>query len=131
MKIIITFILLLGLSGCGFVFRNFNEDAGKNLTYGMAEEEVSRTMGAPRKKSTMTIEDKKYEVWEYPVKESEAKNIKPLGTFYYKVFFLDGKVAQWQKDKVYAQPSYEAQETIAPERGDTANEILEPKQNLK
>jgi hypothetical protein len=132
MKKIIILLLLLGLSGCGVVFQNFNEGKYKNLTYGMSKEEVTNTIGAPQKESTLTIEGKEYEAWEYPEMGPEARKYNRLGTAYYKVFFLGGKVVRWDKDKVYAQPSFEFRESPAPEQTVTViNKVSEPEQNLK
>lgn len=80
--------------------------------YKMSKDEVVRAMGAPLKESRLTVEGKKYEVWEYLKKESGTVKIKSLGTFYAEIFFLDGKVAQWDEDGVYAQQGYDFKETI-------------------
>jgi hypothetical protein len=122
MKQLIIFILLFGLSGCGFVFQNFNEHEYKNVSRGMPKEEVIRTLGTPQKESMMRIEDTEYEVWEYPKVEPKANQLNSLPTNYYKVFFLDDKVVQWDEDKVFAQPSYKYLETIRPEQKTTLKE---------
>ncbi len=131
MKKGIFIILLLGLSGCGFVFQSLNEQGYENLTYKMSKDEVIRMMGAPQKESKLTIEDKEYEVWEYPKKGSTSRKISSLATSYSKVFFLDGKVVQWDEDRVYAQPGYDFQETISPEEKVTINKISEANERLK
>jgi len=113
MKKIILLVLLFGLSGCGFIFQNFNEHEYKNVSRGMPKEEVTRTLGTPEKQSMMIIKGTEYEVWQYPRVESKANQLKALPTNYYKVFFLHDKVVQWDEDKVFAQPSYEYQETIS------------------
>ena len=113
MKSIIVFLLLMGLSGCGFVFQNFNQDEPMDLTYGMSKEEVVRIIGEPQKTSMMVIDDKKYEVWEYPDdNRAKIEKMKALGIIYSEVFFLDGKLVQRDKDRVYAQPSYGFVKTI-------------------
>ncbi len=113
MKSIIVFFLLIMLSGCGFVFQNFDQGEHKDLTYGMSREEVIRKIGEPQKISTMVIENKTYEVWEYPNNNrSKIEKMNALGIIYSKVFFLDGKVVQRDKDRVYAQPSYEFLESV-------------------
>lgn len=112
MKKIILIIFLLGLSGCGFVFQNFNEHEYKNVTRGMPKSEVIRTLGAPQKESTIRIGDTEYEVWEYPKIETADNQFNSLPTDYYKVFFLDDKVVKWDEDRVFAQPSYEYLETV-------------------
>ena len=113
MKSIIAFLLLMGLSGCGFVFQNFAQDEPMDLTYGMSKKEVIRIIGEPQKTSRMIIDDKEYEVWEYP-DENRAKieKMKALGIIYSEIFFLDGKLVQRDKDRVYAQPSYGFIKTI-------------------
>lgn len=122
MKKGICLILLLGLSGCGFVFQSLDERGYENLTYKMSKEDVVRTMGVPQKESKLVIEGKEYEVWEYSKKELKSKKIGSLGTFCSKVFFLDGKVVQWDEDRVYAQPGYEFKETIHPGQNATFKE---------
>jgi outer membrane protein assembly factor BamE (lipoprotein component of BamABCDE complex) len=114
MKKILFFIVLLGLSGCGFVFQNFGEHEYKKLSRGMTKEEVIRTLGAPQKESMMRVGSVEYEVWQYPEIKLEENQFHLLSTNYYKVFFLDDKVAQWDEDKVFAQPSYKYLETIGP-----------------
>jgi hypothetical protein len=131
MKNIIVLFLLMVLSGCGFVFQNFNEGEHKDLTYGMSKEEVICKIGEPQKISTMVIDDKKYEVWEYPDNRSKTKGMNALGIIYSKLFFLDGKLVQRDKYRVYAQPSYEFPESIDPGRGVKTTKIAEQQNNLK
>ena len=128
MKNIIIFLLLIVLSGCGFVFQNFDQAEHNGLTYGMSKEEVIYKIGEPQKISTMIIDNKKYEVWEYPNNNrSKTEKMNALGIIYSKVFFLDGKVVQRDKDRVYAQPSYEYVESINPKGGVKAVKITEQK----
>ena len=132
MKKITIFIFLLGLSGCGFVFQNFDQGEHKDLTYGMSKEEVIRKIGEPQKISTMVIDNKEYEVWEYPNNNrSKIEKMNALGIIYSKVFFLDGKVVQRDKDRVYAQPSYEFLESVNPGGGVKATKITEQKNSLE
>ncbi|MFA5145639.1 MAG: hypothetical protein WC723_06545 [Candidatus Omnitrophota bacterium] len=132
MKNIIVIFLLMLLPGCGFVFQNFDQNEHKDLTYGMSKEEVIRKIGEPQKISTMVIDDKKYEVWEYPNNNrSKIEKMNALGIIYSKVFFLDGKVVQRDKDRVYAQPSYEFLESVNSESGVKATKITEQKNNVK
>jgi hypothetical protein len=132
MKNIIVFFLLMVLSGCGFVFQNFDQGEHKDLTYGMSKEEVIRKIGEPQKISTMVIDNKKYEAWEYPNNNrSKIEKMNALGIIYSKVFFLDGKLVQRDKDRVYAQPSYEFLESINPEGGVKTTKINEQENNLK
>ena len=132
MRNLIVFFLLMVLSGCGFVFQNFNQGERKELTYGMSKEEVIRNIGQPQKISMMVIDNKEYEVWEYPNNNgSKIEKMNALGIIYSKVFFLDGKVVQRDKDRVYAQPSYEFLESINPEGGVKTTKITEQKNNLK
>jgi hypothetical protein len=120
------------LSGCGFVFQNFDQGEHKDLTYGMSKEEVIRKIGEPQKISMMVIDNKKYEVWEYPNNNrSKIEKMNALGIIYSKVFFLDGKLVQRDKDRVYAQPSYEFLESINPGGGVKTTKITEQKNNLK
>ena len=111
----IILILLLALSGCGFVFQSLNERGYKDLTYRMSKDEVAHTLGAPRKESKLIIKGKEYEVWEYPGKELTSRKSSSLLAYYTKVFFLDGKVVQWDEDGVLAQPGYRFVETISSE----------------
>ncbi len=132
MKKIIIFLLLMGLSGCGFVFQNFDQGEHKDLTYGMSKEEVISKIGQPQKISTMIVDNKEYEVWEYPNNNrSKTEKMNALGIIYSKVFFLHGKVVQRDKDRVYAQPSYEYIESIDLKGGVKTNKITEQKDNLK
>lgn len=132
MNKIIVLLLLMALSGCGFVFQNFDGGEYKELTYGMSKEEVISKIGEPQKMSKMVIEDKEYDVWEYPNNNrSQSEKMNALGIIYSKVFFLDGKLIQRDKNRVYAQPSYEFLESINPRSGVKANKITGPKDNLK
>jgi hypothetical protein len=54
-----------------------------------------------------------------------------LGIIYSKVFFLDGKLAQHDKNRVYAQPSYSYMESINPEGEVKAAKITGQKDNFK
>ena len=118
--------------GCGFVFQNFDQGEHKNLTYGMSKEEVIRKIGEPQKIRTMVIEDKEYEVWEYPNNNrSKTEKMNALGIIYSEVFFLNGRLVQRDKDRVYAQPSYGFLETANPEGGVKTTKITEQKNNLK
>ena len=134
---------LLGLTGCGVVFQNFNAGEYKGLSSGMPKDEVLRAFGAPQKQSALTIEGKEYEAWEYPASDPETRKFNRLGTVYYKIFFQEGKVVRWDKNKVYAQPSYEFRESLAPEQKVTIiktpaaektpemEQPLAPEENLK
>lgn len=118
MKKVMVFLLLVALSGCGFVFQNFDRGEHKVLTYGMSKEEVIQKIGQPQKMSTMVIGDKEYEVWEYPNNNrSKTEKMNALGIIYSEVFFLNGKLVQRDKDRVYAQPSYEYLQSVSPEGG--------------
>ena len=131
MRKIIILVLLLGLSGCAFIFQDFNESEYKNLVYGMTKEEMARVFGAPQKESKVIIAGKEYEVWEYPVNEPSKIKLNRIGTSFHKVFFLDDKVVLWDKDKVYAQPSFEFLESLVHEQEIPTIKISEPGQNLK
>jgi outer membrane protein assembly factor BamE (lipoprotein component of BamABCDE complex) len=132
MRNIIVFLLLMLLSGCGFVFQNFDQGEHKQLMYGMSKEEVIRKIGEPEKISTTVIDNIKYEVWEYPNNNrSKTEKMNALGIIYSKVFFLNGKVVQRDKDRVYAQPSYEFLESANPEGGVKAAKITGQENNLK
>jgi uncharacterized protein YceK len=132
MKNIIVFLLVMVLSGCGFVFQNFDQGERKDLTYGMSKEEVIRKIGQPQKISTMVIDNKEYEVWEYPNNDrAKIEKMNALGIIYSKAFFLDGKLVQRDKDRVYAQPTYEFLESVNPESGVKPNKVTEQENNLK
>lgn len=107
-------VLLLGLSGCAFVFQDFDESEGKNLKVGMPKEEVTQALGVPQSQDTAKIEGQEYEVWVYLVNASRTRMIKPLGAAYLKVYFLNGKLSRWGREKIYANPSYKPIETHPP-----------------
>ncbi len=132
MKNIVVIFLLMVLSGCGFVFQNFDQGEHKNLTYGMSKEEVIAKIGEPQKISRKIIDNKEYEVWEYPNNNrSKIEKMNALGIIYSEVFFLNGKLAQRDKDRVYAQPAYEFIESVNPGDGVKAAKTTEQKNNLK
>ena len=113
MKKIILFIFLLGLAGCGFVFQNFDQGEHKELTHGMSKQEVIAKIGQPEKISKMIIDNREYDVWEYPNNDrSKIEKMNALGIIYSKVLFLDGKLVQRDKDRVYGQPAYEYLESV-------------------
>jgi hypothetical protein len=131
MRKIAILILLLVLSGCAFVFQNFNEQGYKNLNNGMSKAEVKSAIGSPQKQGTATIAGKEYEVWEYWEAEPPNAKFDRVGTIYYKIFFLDGKLARCDKDKVYAQPEFEYLESPTPEEKAAIGKTPEPELNLK
>jgi len=121
----------VSIAGCAFVSQNFNEGEYKNLAYGMSKDEVVRALGEPQKESKVTIAGEEYEAWEYSVNEPSKIKLNPLVNSFHKVFFLGDKVVRWDKDKVYAQPSFEFLESLAPEQAIPTVKISEPEQNLK
>lgn len=116
MRKIILFIFLLGLSGCGFVFQQYNANGNVNELIGMPKEEVINRLGNPQKQDRAVIKDKEYDIWEYPQINKNDGALNPLGTLYYKVFFLDGRVVQHDESTVFAQPAYEYLETVDAEQ---------------
>ncbi len=112
MRTIILLIVLLGLSGCGFVFQQYNAGEKTNELLGMSQAEVIGRLGNPRKQNRTIIKNKEYEVWEYPQTLAKDNAINSLGTLYDKVFFLEGKVVQHDESTVFAQPAYEYLETV-------------------
>jgi hypothetical protein len=128
---IILFIILFGIAGCGFVFQDLNQIQDRGLTLGMSKEEVIAKIGNPQKMSRVAIDNKEYEVWEYRDNDQpKTDKINVLGTNYSKIFFLDGKLNQSQKERIYAQPAYEYLELINPPET-KAVKINEEKENLK
>lgn len=126
-KIIFVLFLSLALSGCGFVVKNINDEDSRNLKTGMSKQEVVDVLGAPQKESIMTIEGKEYLVYQYPLEETKEAKIRVLPTNYFRVFFLDGKLVQWEKDKIIAQPAYRYPDTVIPGRGGkTVQNVSEP-----
>ncbi len=114
------------LCGCSLVFQNFDygEHKDKVLTYGMSKEEVLAKIGEPQKMSTMGIDGQIYEVWEYADDNPSLDDkIRPLGIIYSKVFFLDGKLMQRDKDRVYSQPSFEFLESVNARSGVENNNV--------
>ena len=132
MKNMVVFFLLIILSGCGFVFQNFDQREHKALTYGMSKEEVISKIGEPQRISKMVIDNRDYDVWEYPNNNrAKIEKMNALGIIYSEVFFLDGKVVQRDKNRVYAQPAYEFLESTNPKGGVKATKVTEQKDNLK
>ena len=132
MKRIILFIFLLGLTGCGFVFQNFDRDEHKALRYGMTKEEVVDQIGQPQKTSKMIIDDREYDVWEYPNNNrAKIEKMNALGIIYSEVLFFDGKLVQRDKNRVYGQPGYEFLESVYPEGGVKTTKITEEESSLK
>lgn len=132
MKNMLVFLLLMTLSGCGFVYQNFDEGEHRDLMYGMSKEEVIAKIGPPQKISKMIIDNREYDVWEYPNNDrSKIEKMNALGIIYSEVLFLDGKLVQRDKNRVYGQPGYEFLESVSPEGGVKATKITEPKNNLK
>ncbi len=127
MKKMTVFLLLLLLSGCGFVFQNFDQAEHKDLTYGMTKAEVVAKIGQPQKVSKMIIDNREYDVWEYPNNNrSKIEKMNALGIIYSQVLFSDGKLVQRDKNRVYGQPGYEYLESINPEGGVKPAKITEP-----
>ena len=132
MKNLMVFLLLMVLSGCGFVIQNFDQAERKSLTYGMSKEEVVAKIGQPQKVSKMVIDDRQYDVWEYP-NNSRAKieRMNALGIIYSEVLFFNGKLVQRDKNRVYGQPGYQFLESVDLEGGVKPVKIAEQKNNLK
>ena len=80
MKNIIVFLLLMTLSGCGFVFQNFDQGEHKGLTYGMTKEaNILKYRKSEKSRSTMVADNKEYEVWEYP--NNNRSNIEKMSAY--------------------------------------------------
>lgn len=132
MKKIILLMVLLGLTGCGFVFQDFDQSEHKGLTYGMSKEEVAAKIGQPQKISKMVIDDREYDIWEYLNRDRlNPEEVNALGVTYSKIFFYSGKLVQRDKDRVYGQPAYEYLESIDPASPARATKIVEQNENLK
>ena len=132
MKKIIVFFLLMLLSGCGFVFQNFDQGEHRALAYGMSKEEVIRKIGQPQKISKMIIDDREYDLWEYPNNDrAKIEKMNALGIIYSKVFFYNGKLVQRDKNRVYGQPGYEYLESIDSGGGVKVTKSTEQNSNLK
>lgn len=119
--------LLLCLSGCIVAFQNLNDPGFEKVMMGMSKEETIETIGRSLSQKVATINGKDYEVWEYPVQEPTKRRFNPIGTSYYQILFLDGKVERWEKIKVYAQPTYGFEEPSAPEGDITTFEFYKNK----
>lgn len=132
MKKIITFFLFVALAGCGFVFQNFDQNERMDLTYGMSKDEAISVIGEPQKISKMVIDNKEYEVWEYPNNNrARIEKMRALGIIYSEVFFLDGKLVQRDKNRVYAQPGYQFLETVESGNGVKTVRTVDQKNDLK
>jgi hypothetical protein len=131
MKKFIVFALLISISGCAFVFQNYNEGEYKNLAYGMSRDEVTQALGTTQKISKVILGEKTYEVWEYTGANPENMKIKGMGTSLFKIFFLDDKVVRWDKDKIYAQPAFEFHETLSPEQKAQSSKALQAEQKIE
>ncbi len=132
MKNIMVFFLLMVLSGCGFVFQNFDQNEHKDLTYRMSKEELIAKIGPPQKISKMIIDNKEYDVWEYPNNDrAKIEKMNALGIIYSEALFFDGKLVQRDKDRVYGQPGYEFLKSVDPRGGAKTPKITEQKNNLK
>jgi hypothetical protein len=84
----------------------------------MTQQEVIQEIGQPEKISKMIIDGQEYEVWEYPNNNrSKIEKMNALGIIYSKVLFLDGKLVQRDKDRVYGQPDYKFLETVNSQSG--------------
>ena len=106
-KAFFLFVFLLIFAGCALVSQNFNEEAVNNIDLGMSKKEITRLIGNPTKTETVVIDDRNYELWRYPVKRVFAKRYNALDTTWLDILFLDGKVSQWKRVKLYAQPEFE------------------------
>lgn len=112
-KTIGVLFLALVLAGCGVVVKNINDaDNNRGLRSGMSKQEVIALLGTPEKESIQTIEGKEYEVFQYPLEVERSDKVRTFATNYFRVFFLDGRLAQWEKDKVFAQPNYKYPDTV-------------------
>ena len=132
MKKIVIFLLLMVLSGCGFVFQNFDQGEHKALTYGMSKEDVVAKFGQPQKISKMVIDNREYDLWEYPNNDrAKIEKMNALGIIYSEVLFFDGKLVQRDKNRVYGQPGYQFLESVNPQGGVKSTKATEPKNDLK
>ena len=113
----IILVLLLGFSGCTFAFQNLNDQRLQNIAVGMTKQQVVEAMGKPIAEKIVVIDGKEYEAWKYSINELWAKKFNPIGSSYYRILFLDDKLAQWDRIKVFSNPSYELQESNPP-KGD-------------
>jgi len=127
MKIAVILILSLCLSGCTVAFQSLNDPGVDNITKGMSEEEVERIMGESLSQRVVTIDGKNYQAWRYPVPEPTNKKYNRMGKYAYRILFLDGKVYDIEKIKVYAQPSYEFDEPSALDKDKTTIKFYKSK----
>ena len=114
MKKIAILFLSLFISGCIVAFQSINDPGFEKIVRGMSQEEVIGLVGEPSSRGVFTIDGKDYEAWKYPV-QAAAKKFNTLGVSHRRILFSDGKVTQWEKIKVYAQPSYEFKKPDASE----------------
>jgi hypothetical protein len=98
----------------------------------MSKEEVITRIGQPQKISKMIIDNREYDVWEYPNNNrAKIEKMNALGIIYSEVLFLDGKLVQRDKNRVYGQPGYEFLESVSPAGGVKTIKAAEPKDNLE
>jgi hypothetical protein len=108
MRKLLLFLPVLVLAGCAFVFTDVNTRDFSNVSVGMTTEAVTKAFGEPVKTSKETAADKEYDIWEYPAtKILPQGHPERIGSRNYEVLFVDGKVDQWRKTRVIAQPGYE------------------------
>ncbi|MBU2541778.1 MAG: DUF2845 domain-containing protein [Candidatus Omnitrophica bacterium] len=111
-QMLVLLVLLLGLYGCAVGFQSINDGELeiRGIKREMSKEEVIKLIGEPKARSTISIDKEEYEVWNYPIQRLWAGKFKPMGSYYYRVLFLNGKVSRWNKVKIFAQSSYELEE---------------------
>jgi len=115
MNKIIILLLSFFLSGCIVALQNLNDPGFEKIRMGMSKEEVIAAIGKPLSQAPITISGKEYEAWNYPAERPVKTKINPLGDYYYRILFLEGRAKQFEKVKVYAQPSYDFKEPTAKE----------------
>jgi hypothetical protein len=115
MKNIVILFLCLFLSGCIVALQNLNDPGFEKIRMGMSKEEVIAAIGKPLSQVPIAINGKEYEAWNYPAERPIKTKINQVGDYYYRILFLEGKARQFEKVKVYAQPSYDFREPTAKE----------------
>ena len=86
-------VLCVGVFGCSFVVQELNAPGFNEKLVDMDKADVINTLGNPESVYTVIMDEKPYEIWNYPV--ARQGKINKVGYAYYQVVFLDDKVNRY------------------------------------